>query len=206
MIEVLPNSFVFEKHHAIPLSLCEEMIELFESEPEYQQEGRVIGAGPGGEVNHDIKVSIDLKVDASKSEAWANIDNALFKSLNEASDSLSQQYEAILDGSSKGTGDVGYQIQKTPVNGFYNYHADSNGDHLDRFMVAIWYLNNGFQGGETQFMHQNIKVRPEAGKLVMFPPWWTHWHRGCPVLHGNKYIATTWLNYIGENKLNGLLA
>jgi len=36
-------------------------------------------------------------------------------------------------------------------------------------------------------------VRPEKGKLVLFPPFWTHEHRAVRVERGIKYIATTWV-------------
>ena len=30
-------------------------------------------------------------------------------------------------------------------------------------------------------------------QLVIFPPFWTHEHRGVTVKKGSKYIATTWI-------------
>lgn len=63
-----------------------------------------------------------------------------------------------------------------------------------RQLVAIWYLN-GVEGpgGETEFRHQAVKVTPEEGKLLLFPPFWTHEHRGAVLERGVKYIATTWV-------------
>ena len=48
-------------------------------------------------------------------------------------------------------------------------------------------------GGETQFLFQDVSVRPEKGKLVLFPPFWTHEHRAAELKSGAKYIATTWV-------------
>ena len=45
----------------------------------------------------------------------------------------------------------------------------------------------------AEFYHQNLSVSPSAGKLILFPPFWTHKHRGTEVLSGKKYIATTWV-------------
>jgi len=36
-------------------------------------------------------------------------------------------------------------------------------------------------------------IRPAQGKLVLFPPFWTHVHRGVTLREGVKYIATTWV-------------
>ena len=63
-----------------------------------------------------------------------------------------------------------------------------------RQMVAIWYLNDvPGPGGETEFPLQEVLVRPAQGKLVLFPPFWTHVHRGVTLQAGVKYIATTWV-------------
>ena len=68
------------------------------------------------------------------------------------------------------------------------------GEFMNRQLVAIWYLNNvDGAGGETEFPLQEIKLRPEEGKLVLLPPFWTHLHRAVTVEAGVKYIATTWI-------------
>jgi hypothetical protein len=40
---------------------------------------------------------------------------------------------------------------------------------------------------------QEVLIRPAQGKLVLFPPFWTHVHRGVTLRAGVKYIATTWV-------------
>ena len=45
----------------------------------------------------------------------------------------------------------------------------------------------------TDFSYQEVQIRPEAGKLLLFPPFWTHEHRGAVLEKGVKYIATTWV-------------
>jgi hypothetical protein len=68
------------------------------------------------------------------------------------------------------------------------------GEFSQRQLVAIWYLNNvEGPGGETEFPLQEVLVKPEEGKLVLFPPFWTHIHRAVEMQKGVKYIATTWV-------------
>ena len=64
-----------------------------------------------------------------------------------------------------------------------------------RCMVFLFYLNDVEEGGETEFLYQDLKVKPKAGSLVVFPPYYTHAHRGNPVIKGNKYIINTWLKW-----------
>jgi Rps23 Pro-64 3,4-dihydroxylase Tpa1-like proline 4-hydroxylase len=88
---------------------------------------------------------------------------------------------------------MGYAVQRTSSGEFYEWHIDG-GSHefAQRQLVAIWYLNDvPGPGGATEFRHQDIKIKPEAGKLILFPPFWTHEHRGQTLQAGSKYIATT---------------
>ena len=54
------------------------------------------------------------------------------------------------------------------------------------------YLNDVSDGGETEFFHQKLKVKPVKGKTVLWPTDFTHLHRGNPPYEA-KYIATGWL-------------
>ncbi len=79
-----------------------------------------------------------------------------------------------------------------PGEGFHAWHYDNAGYFVqDREFVFITYLND-VDGGETEFIAQGIRIKPEKGKTVIFPASYTHVHRGNPPLSGRKYIATTW--------------
>ena len=62
-----------------------------------------------------------------------------------------------------------------------------------RDISVVGYLNDGFGGGETYFDRQDIKVKPEAGSILVFPAYFTHPHQSLPVTTGTKYAFTTWL-------------
>ena len=67
-----------------------------------------------------------------------------------------------------------------------------------RFLILMVYLNDDFDNGETEFPIFGDKVKPEKGKLLVFPPLWQYLHRGNPPT-GNgyaKYFLMTYLNYI----------
>ena len=56
-------------------------------------------------------------------------------------------------------------------------------------------MNDVTDGGETEFFFQNIKVKPEKGKTLIWPTDFTHMHRGITSHSQDKYIATGWFNY-----------
>lgn len=172
--------------NALDVSLCNNAIQRFEAADDEQYQGLV---GQTEDKNLSIKQSTDLVI--SGKPHWKDIDQALFASLASGITFMRQQHP-FFKGRFK---DFGYAIQRTSAGEFFHWHVDS-GSHSfsDRQLVAIWYLNDvPGPGGETEFRHQNVRITPQAGKLVLFPPFWTHEHRGVTLQQGVKYIATTWV-------------
>ncbi len=62
-----------------------------------------------------------------------------------------------------------------------------------RDISVVGYLNDDFEGGETYFDRQDVKVKPEAGAVLLFPSYFTHPHASLPVTQGQKYAFTSWL-------------
>ena len=58
--------------------------------------------------------------------------------------------------------------------------------------VSQLYLTDDFDGGETEFLYQNLREESVAGDVIIFPAGYTHVHRGNPPLGGTKYTATSW--------------
>merc|ERR1740131_886129 len=66
----------------------------------------------------------------------------------------------------------------------------------------MMYLSNVEAGGKTVFPHINVGVQPAAGSLLS---WQTRTnsgatdyrmkHIGCPVVYGNKWVSTKWINW-----------
>ena len=186
LAEVKPSSFIFEIENALTPDICREIIERFEANPEQQYQGRV---GQGAEKETSIKQSTDLVV--SGKDNWKDMDQMFFRSAALAVKVMREKFP-FFNGPFK---DVGYNVQRTEPGQFYHWHIDG-GSHqfADRQLVVIWYLNDvDGPGGETEFSYYKVKVKPKEGKMLLFPPFWTHEHRGVTVEKGVKYIATTWI-------------
>jgi hypothetical protein len=185
-VEVKPNTFIFEVHNALPAPICREMIRRFEEKTDQQYLGRI---GQLAQEDRSIKRSTDLVV--SGKEDWRDVDYNLHRSMALAMKGFREKFP-FFKGPFK---DMGYAIQRTLPGEYYHWHIDG-GSHqfAERQLVAVWYLNDvPGPGGETEFLFQAVKVKPEEGKLVLFPPFWTHEHRGVTLEQGVKYIATTWV-------------
>ena len=186
LVEAKPNTFIYEKRGALSSEFCSDVIARFEQCTEDQYQGRI---GQMASENTDIKRSTDIVV--SGKPHWHDVDRALFKSLGFAIREFRSRYP-YFGGPFK---DMGYGLQRTEPGEFYHWHIDGGSHEFShRQLVAIWYLNDvQGPGGETEFLFQNVKIQPEQGKLLLFPPFWTHEHRGVELQMGVKYIATTWV-------------
>ena len=102
-------------------------------------------------------------------------------------------------------------VVKYNVGGEYKTHHDffhPNTDYYDdtmksggqRVYSCLFYLNDGFEGGETEFPIKKIKVTPKTGRLLI----WSNinpdgklddesLHAGLPVISGTKWIAIIWV-------------
>ena len=184
--ELKPGSFIFERPLALPPAFCDEVIRRFEAHPEQQHEGVI---GQLRTEDRSVKVTTDLVV--SNKEDWKDVDQMFFRSLAAALREFRETFP-YFKGPFK---DMGYQVQRYRPGEFYHWHIDGGSHELSqRQLVALWYLNDvPGPGGETQFLYQNVSVKPRQGTLILFPPFWTHEHRAAELEAGVKYIATTWV-------------
>lgn len=95
-----------------------------------------------------------------------------------------------------------YKIQYYEPNDYYSkLHCENTGGNdkgkekeVFRHLVFMTYLNDISEGGETEFHHQNIKIKPEKGLTLIWPTIWTHVHRGCHTPE-EKFIITGWYEF-----------
>ena len=103
-------------------------------------------------------------------------------------------------------GSINLQRYFADEGGYPYWHSEISpkaGDHDPLHRVLLWsiYLNEGFAEGETEFFHQQRKITPKTGSLLIAPAGFTHTHRGNRPLGGNKYIATSWILFQQADRL-----
>jgi prolyl 4-hydroxylase len=104
------------------------------------------------------------------------------------------------------------QVVKYQPGGFYSAHYDASCDDLkecvdfeknggQRMVTMIIYLNDDYEGGETEFPNLNQKYKLDKGGGLLFYSLEKNGnkchplslHSGTPVISGKKYIANVWL-------------
>lgn len=77
----------------------------------------------------------------------------------------------------------------------YEPHYDT-GPSCPRVVSALLYLNDVEDGGETEFINFDIKVRPKENRLVIFPSNYAYRHAALPPTDGIKYVTVYWAREI----------
>lgn len=85
-----------------------------------------------------------------------------------------------------------YQLLRYRTGQEYKAHADGGTD-IGRAISAVLYLNDDYKGGEIEFPNFGVKIKPEAGMLILFPSTYPYAHIAHPVTDGTKYAIVTWI-------------
>ena len=86
-----------------------------------------------------------------------------------------------------------------PGAGFHGIHTERTSKYepgSSRHLVFMTYLNDVTENGETEFLHQEIKIKPQKGLTLIWPADWTYTHRGIASFTQEKYIVTGWFNFV----------
>ena len=172
--------------------LCNEIINLFENNKNLQQQGVTdTGKNPKIKKTTDIKVRPnDLK--KPKFEILKKYFNELHKCFLDY-----QSQWPFLKSMLKTVHVPSFNIQKYfPGDHFAALHTErSSLPTLHRLFAWMTYLNDVDGGGETNFGHYKIKIKPKIGKTLIWPAEWTHAHTGEILKSGKKYIVTGWMHF-----------
>ena len=91
-----------------------------------------------------------------------------------------------------------FNIQKyNPGEGYHALHCENaGGSDIMRVMAWMIYLNTVTDKGGTYFSSYNRTIKPKEGRLVIWPAYFTHYHRGVVSKTQTKYIATGWYSFV----------
>jgi hypothetical protein len=177
---------VFEK--VFNRDYCHQLIEYFEW---CKSNNMTWGRETDEKIKNDEAVSLGFNMDNS-GQLMAGFNDIFW---NQCYPEYLNYFSVLNDFTKHGI--LSYKIQKTlPGQGYHIWHCeDMSLDFRTRIGTYILYLNDVEEGGETEFLYQNQRIKPSAGTLVIFPSGYIHAHRGNPPLSGVKYILTGWLEF-----------
>ncbi len=175
------------------VSVCDDLIEYHKTSSNQKPGVSYDDSTQKITVNKDIKDSIDVELDTSSIKD-KYLDQLQFILTEYVKEFPFSQWSTPCGLIEK------VNIQHYPIGGgFKKWHCErSTGTYPGsaRHLVFMTYLNDVKSGGETEFYHQDIKVKPVKGLTVIWPADWTHTHRGVPSFTEEKYIVTGWISFL----------
>jgi hypothetical protein len=199
------ENFLYVNPFSICPDLAKDIIDLYETE----EKGKYEGVTAGG-LDKNVKDTTDLVI-GRQLPRWTKVYNFLETELNknvkeylkqlntkDYTNELSEREFRLVDAKVITTDSM--MIQRyIKQKGKYVYHNDASikwETKSYRLFTFLWYLNTVEEGGETEFWG-NYRIKPEIGKLLLFPACWTFPHTGRVPISDNKYIITGWLYVSG---------
>lgn len=172
----------------IDKNVCNDLINFFENNNGLQKTG-VTNAG----VEPNVKKSTDITIFDNKHKEVNTYVKELGKCLKE--------YVNLFPHIDKELASWGLiepiNIQRyNPGEGYFKYHCEKNTKDNKRVLVYMTYLNDINDEGETEFYYQKLKVKPKQGLTLLWPPEWTHLHKGITSKTETKYIVTGWFSFV----------
>jgi hypothetical protein len=185
------NPSIVEFKKALQLDFCKQVIHKFNTDKRVI-EGLIVNETGVECVDKSIRQTQVLNL--STCEDWKEEDNTFFTSLTTC---LGPYLDHVVNIFYRSPFDCppvdsGYEIQKTSPKGFFTWHVDAIKNTVPmRKLTYMWYLNS-CEEGCTEFAFGQ-KIKPEAGKLLIFPSTWPYVHQGTPP-KTTKYVCTGWLS------------
>lgn len=196
IIEECASGAIYTYKNGIPDSLCDVIHNFYYDNLSITSPGVTVGGQ-----NVDVKKTFDInqpeKMPEDLYKRYMEIDNEIYQSLKV----VTQMYMSRFDWLKKAPNlrDTGYLWQMYVKNeGYYQEHTDGeqwNEDVRRRVLAVIVYVNTVAEGGETYFRYQDVSVKPEKGKVTLFPTDWYHAHQAKTPISENKLILSSFIEF-----------
>jgi Rps23 Pro-64 3,4-dihydroxylase Tpa1-like proline 4-hydroxylase len=201
------NRLICEYPDAIPLELCQTLIERFDSHQAHP-DGRILVEDklrsdggmhtPGRRPPKKASVIYlsrrnAVEADPMFAEAVSQFRERLADSLDAYWDSVGRmlgiQMTALVDKQLD-------FIKYSEGIGYYDAHVDAFRESTQwRVVSAVAYLNNLRKGGETEFIFVGRSISPQAGKVLVFPSFYGCVHRSRLAESDPKYIIAAFVGF-----------
>jgi len=179
--------FIRTEKNSLPSNLCDKLIELYRA-------------------NSDVHIRYDdrdhspmmTQMDITMHrEHWPDIHSAICDAALNAIDHYKKAVPETKFWPRKMTFE-NFRIKRYQEGGEdrFDEHIDAaNLETSKRYIAFFWYLNDVPEGGETVITNLEATIKPEKGKLLMFPPLWMYPHRGNAVKRGEKFLLSSYLHF-----------
>lgn len=178
-IEVFPDALSAEQ--------CDRIVARFEADPR---------RGPSRTQNTNApKIRTGTMLNIAELPEWSDVVDLVDQAIRRNLAEYAKRHVGI-----QGIARPGYHtvspalLERIDPGQGYGFHIDAGPwGTQDRMLATLLYLADVEEGGFTEFPVQGARIAPKRGMMVMFPPFWTHLHRGATPVKGVKYNITNFV-------------
>ena len=192
------NDFIATYPNVYPDGYCKHLITEFERlVTGGAGHDRQRGEGAARHVKDDMQLGLNIKVHQTIPFAEKDTVDLFFDGLQQCFEDYTNKYSVLKSGKIRAST---MKMQRTsPGGGYHVWHGEQGENRqAERVLVYMLYLNTlqPDAAGETEFLYQRTRLRPQENAMIVWPAAYTHAHRG-NVVHGKeaKYIVTGWFYY-----------
>jgi hypothetical protein len=187
------KDLILEMNEFVSKKTCQDMIDWFWDNEDIHTMGKVYG----GEdlTNRNNVLNLDHK---NTTQAYPHPDDPISDVLSEIIFSGYSKYQETLpapQGQPLCATTYSIRIYEKGVGKFLDHVDQSAGPNVTRVFGIILYLNDVEEGGETDFLDYGLSIKPEQGKLLIFPCNYLYRHQGNIPISDDKYIFTAFINF-----------
>lgn len=156
---------------------------------------------------HHLRNNLSYNITQSSSSELQKINSLIYEKINKCHEMYVDTNKFLLPClkdlqlNSEQYGLIGdYVYRRYDKHDNYEWHADKSLDKQFVFSYLL-YLNDDFQGGDTLFLHEKLRVVPKMGSILCFPCDLYMTHKSTRIITGTKRIIWTCLeikNYSRE--------
>ena len=196
------DNFIMEVPGAFNKKFCNKLIKKFEQDTQRHVSG-VVGGGLKPETKKDTEIEFGPSL---LNTEWKDCLITIVNQVTVHCKRYVEKYTFIDEHDDQTCGlsciselvlEETFNMQKfNPGEGFYKWHCETGSDS-NSYRQIVWmvYLNDIEERGGTLFKYQNVRCQPKAGKMVLWPAGWTHFHKSEVAPKETKYILTGWYRY-----------
>ena len=182
------NNFIEVYDNVLTLDQCNRIVNYIDNSPNIQRGW--VGQG----VDIKSKDSWDIRSNFSNR---TDIDLMIIDALTECLEDYKIK-NPVLDKITYWGLESKYNLQKYLPGGGYPLPHCEAGSKKSSSRVVVWmiYLNTVTDNGGTRFPQYDLTTDAVAGRVVLWPTSWTHFHHGVVSKTQKKYIATGWYSFV----------
>lgn len=140
--------------------------------------------------NGSVSLDYNNRITASIDVAYNDLENEYTKLFRATFDPVENDYMDYFQIFLKSHNP--YKILKYEKGGKFDDHMDDGGGNFRR-VSTVYYLNDNYTGGEVCFPRFNIRLKPKAGDMLIFPSSYVYNHLVEEVTEGTRYSIASWL-------------